>query len=597
MSANLNVADLDFDNIRSNIISYIGSKPGFTDANFEGAGLSILVDALAYNTYYNAVTANMLVPEMFLETAVKRSTACLHAKRVGYLPRSARAPVAIVNVEVFPSDTPATLTLGKNAQFSTAINGSTLTFVTTSAVTTANADGRYIFSNVHLYEGSLTQFKYEVTNITTDRFTIPSFDVDTSLLSVRVQQSATNTRTTIFNRYDSITEIDNQTPVYFLKVNEAGFYEVYFGDGVLGQAIQVGNIITLEYVITNKTAGNGCFSFDFNDSINGYDNLAVTTISAAIGGQEFEDTDSIKFNAQKKILTQDRAVTSTDYEDVIPTLFPCDSISVWGGEKNDPPVYGKVFVSIKPLRSSDVLTTANKNFIKSELVKSKNVVSVIPEIVDPDYTNLIVNSTIYFDSASTQYSAEAIKSIATDDIYTYLSSTVNKFSKNLRGSQFIKSIDEIDAAILSNVTNLLMKKTIVPNIGFLTKYQVIFNNPIKPSSNISQQINTSAFTIYGSDQLVYIDDVAGILRLYTLNGGVKKILNPNIGSVDYSSGNLSINGLIVTSATNITVTVNPASSDIFTVRNTILAIDKADIAVNVIAESSNVVDHISTLTT
>jgi hypothetical protein len=596
LSTNLKVADLDFDSIKSNFIEYIRTKPGFTDANFEGSGLSILADVLAYNTYYNAVTANMLVPEMFLETSVKRSTACLHAKRVGYLPRSARAPVAIVDVEVFPEDTPDALTLGKNALFSTAMNGSTLTFVTTAASTTVRVDNRYVFKGVHIYEGELTTFKYEVTDVNTNRFTIPSFDVDTTLLQVRVQKSATNTKTTIFNRYESIVDVDSTTPAYFLKVNEAGFYEVYFGDGVIGTPIEVGNIITLEYVVTNKGLGNGCFNFELTDSIGGYSNIVVTTVSAAIGGQDFEDTESIKFNAQKRILSQDRAVTAPDYEAVIPDLFPCDSISVWGGERNDPPVYGKVFVSIKPLRSTDVLTSSNKAFIKNELIKKKNIVTVIPEIVDPEYTNVVVNTSIYFDAISSQYSAEAIKSISTDDIYTYLAATINKFNKNLRFSQFVKAIDEIDPAILSNITTIRLKKTVKPNTGFLTKYEVSFNNPIKPSSNIAQQITTSAFRIYGSTTDYYIDDDAGVLRLYSLDGGVKKIINPNVGLVDYAKGKLSINGLIITTSSIITITVNPASSDLFTVRNTILAIDKADITVKVLVEAPDVADHVPTLT-
>jgi hypothetical protein len=597
LSTNLKVADLDFDSIKSNLIEFIRSKPGFTDANFEGSGLSILADVLAYNTYYNAVTANMIVPEMFLETAIKRSTACLHAKRVGYLPRSARAPVAIVDVEVFPEDTPDSLTLGKNALFSTALNGSSLSFVTIAAATTVRTDNRYVFKGVHLYEGTLTTFKYEVTDVSTNRFTIPSYDVDTSLLNVRVQKSATNTKTTIFNRYESIVDVDGETAAYFLKVNEAGFYEVYFGDGVIGTPIEVGNIVTLEYVVTNKSTGNGCFNFDLNDSIGGYGNITVTTVSAAIGGQDFEDTESIKFNAQRRILSQDRAVTAPDYEAVIPDLFPCDSISVWGGERNDPPVYGKVFVSIKPMRSTDVLTTSNKNFIKNELIKKKNIVTVIPEIVDPEYTNVVINSTIYFDQISSQYSAEAIKSIATDDIYTYLAGTINKFNKNLRFSQFVKAIDEIDASILSNITTLRMKKTLKPNTGFLTKYEVSFNNPIKASSNIAQQVQTSAFKIFGSTTDYYIDDEAGILRMYSLEGGVKKIINPTVGTVDYAKGKISIDGLIITTSSNIIITVNPASSDLFTVRNTILAINKEDITVKVIVEAPDVADHVTTLTT
>lgn len=598
MSTNLQVADLDFDKIKSNFIDFIKKKPAFTDANFEGSGLSILADVLAYNTYYNAVTANLLVPEMFLQTAVKRNTACLHAKRMGYVPRSARAPLAVVDVEVFPTDAPATLTLGKNATFNTNINGQTLSFVTTGAsTTTPDQNGRYVFKGVEIYEGTLNTFRYEVTDTTTNRFVIPTFNVDTTLLNVRVQQSSSNTVTTIYQRYETIVDVTSATPAYFLKVNEAGLYEVYFGDGVIGQPIQAGNIVTLEYVDTNATVGNGCFAFTFHDSIGGYSNITVTTQLAAIGGMDFEDIESIKFNAQKRVLSQDRAVTASDYESVVPELFPCDSISVWGGEKNDPPVYGKVFISIKPLRSTDILTTANKTYIANQLINNKNVVTVIPEIVDPDYTFLIVDSTIYFDPTSSQYAAEGIKSLATDDIFTYLSGTVNKFNKNLRYSQFVRSIDDIDPSIVGNVTNIRMKKSVQPNTGFLQRYRVTFNNPIEESSNLAQKIFSTGFSIYGSDVTCYIDDWQGVARIYSLDGGVKKILNPNVGTVDYVKGQININSQTITSSDPIVFTVNPASPDVFSVRNTILVIAKEDITVNVIAESPDVTDHISTLRT
>jgi hypothetical protein len=270
---------------------------------------------------------------------------------------------------------------------------------------------------------------------------------------------------------------------------------------------------------------------------------------------------------------------------------------VWGGESNDPPVYGKAFMSIKPQRSINNLTSTEKKLITDQLKKLKNVLTITPEIVDPDYLYLIVKSTIYYDQMLSQYSAEGIRTIAISDIYTYLSSTVNKFNKNLRYSPFLTFIDSIDQSILGNTTSLYMKKILTPNTGNLANYQVKFCNPIKQSTDIDQNLTTSGFTIYGSDSICYLDDLNGVLRLYNMDSGIKKIMNTNVGTIDYSAGTVNVAALMITSADPITITVNPAASDIFSIRNTILVINQEDVSVNVIPESPDVTSHITTLRT
>lgn len=590
---NLRVAELDFDTIKANLIAYLQTKPGFTDANYAASGLSVLLDVLAYNTHYNAVLANMLVPEMFLDTAVKRQTATLHAKRLGYVPISAMAPVAFVTLEVFPPDNPTTLTLGKNASFNATIDGTTLNFVTLDARTIQATNNRYQFINIPIYEGSINTFRYEVVS-TDDKFVVPSFNADISKLKVTVQTSATNTNTDVFSSYSSIADITSKTAAYFIKVNEAGYYEVYFGDGIISQAIAIGNIVTLEFFITNKTVGNNSFNFSFNDTVGGYSNLTVTTISPATGGADPESIDAIKVNAQNKVLSQDRAVTALDYEAIIPTLINTDSVSVWGGEQNVPPIYGKVFISVKPAGTTAALTTTTKQYIQSQLITQKNIVGIIPQIIDPDYAFLIVNSTVYYNPSITQYATETLSTLIGYSIITFATANLNKFKKNLRYSALTTAIDLTDRSIISNITTLQLYKTIIPATGISTQYTMLFNNPIVASNNLQQTLKSTVINIAGAAYDLYLDDLLGVIRLYYLSSGIKVVYNANIGTVDYTNGLITLNSISFLNTANITVTVTPQSNDIIAMRNSILYLNPSDINVNVITESVDITKHIFT---
>lgn len=598
-SQKLRVAELDFDAIKENLKEFLRSKPEFTDYNFEGSGLSIMLDVLAYNTHYNAVLANLATKEHFLDTATKRSTVSLHAKRLSYVPVSATAPSAIVNLEVFPTGTPGTLTIGRGATFNGRGGNQVFTFITNEAKTVQrSADGRYIFENLRIYEGAFQKFRYVFNeNQNSQSFQIPSENVDTNLLTVKVQRSLTNTETEVFNLANDIALVKADSSVYYLKVNEQGFYEVYFGDNVLGKRPEDGNVVILEYVVTNKTLANDISSFTFADSVQGNTNTLVTLVQKAVGGAEPEDLESIKFNAQKQTQTQNRAVVADDYKALIPQIYPVDSINVWGGESNDPPVYGKVFIAIRPKLNAEVLTQTTKQFIKDKLIKEKNVLTIIPEIIDPDFVDVIVDSNVYYDDTIGTVSAETVKFFVISSIADYSTNNLNKFEKDLRYSDLVAMIDEADPSIVSNITNLRMRKGFLPDFLTTKKYSISYDNPIRESSNKLQSITSSKFRVPGFNYDLFFEDDNGVMKIsYRNENNVKLVYRDNAGTVDYSLGKIEFGAINIESSEKelIEFTCIPLSNDLFSIRDKILRIKTENVNVNVIAEEKDKTKRIST---
>ena len=593
MSQQLRVAELDFDTIKENLREFLRSKEGFTDYDFEGSGLAILMDVLAYNTHYNALIANMLTQEMFLDTAVKRQTVALHARRMGYLPRSMRSARAFVDLEVFPQDAPATLTLGKNAIFDS--GGTTsFQFITDDAmIISPDTEGRYIFKNVPIYEGSRKIFKYLVDDATR-KFTIPDRNVDTTLLKVYVKKSTTNTDTTLFNYYESLSDVGADSNVYYMKLNEYGQYDVYFGDGVLGKQIEPGNVIILDYVTCSGEIANGAGAFKFNDSVQGYTNLIVTTLNRAFGGAQEESIQSIRDNAHNRLLSQNRAVSDSDYKAIINAILPVGDVSVWGGENNVPPVYGKVFISIVPVDVNSRFDDTTKEFILNQL-RDKMIVTVKPELVDPDYLYVEIDTSVYYDANKTANTSEQIKTLVSNTVLSYVLNNLNSFNKTIKHSNFVAMVDQVDKSIISNITKFTLKKRFEPLLNSNTSYTIAFNNPIKQSSEIFQSISSDAFYTGLTTDPVYMDDMNGVLRIYTKIGGIKTIIK-NIGTVDYTKGIIKIDPLIVTGFPDeqIYIYATPFSNDILALNNSVLVVNNSDITVNALAEPRNKTNYVFT---
>ena len=367
MATKLEISELDFDGIKANLKNFLSQQDEFRDYDFEGSGMAVLLDMLAYNTHYLGFNANMLANEMFLDSADLRASVVSKAKQVGYTPTSSIAPTAVIDV-VVNNASGASLTMSRGTQFSTTVNGTAYNFVNNADLSITPVDGVYKFSNVDIFEGTYLNFKYTVNTSDTDqRFIIPNDNVDTTTLTVKVQESSSDSTTNTYTLATGITGLDSTSKVYFLQEVENGRYEVYFGDGVLGKAVADGNIIIMDYINTNRTEANGATTFTLNGSIGGFSTATVTTVSNASGGADPESITSIKYNAPRDYTSQDRAVTADDYKVLVKSLYAnAQAVQVYGGEDAETPDYGKVYISIKA-KSGANLTETTKSSIEQVL--------------------------------------------------------------------------------------------------------------------------------------------------------------------------------------------------------------------------------------
>jgi hypothetical protein len=542
MSTTLRVAELDFDTIKSNLKEFLRSKPEFTDYDYEGSGLSVLMDLLSYNTHYNAIIANMLVQEMYLDTAVKAQSLALIAKRLGYTPKSIRAPRAVVSMEVFPENSPASMTLLKNSKFSSKISfNQQFTFINRDAITIErNSQGRYIFDAIEIYEGDNSLFQYVVTNPVIQKFEIPSSLVDTSLVRVYIKESIGTTDITEWKRFDTIIGVSENTNCYFVKLNENLKYEIYFGDGVIGKQIIPGNVIIIDYVTTNGPISNNSSTFTFSDSIGNTSNSIVTTTVRAYGGAYAESLDSVRTNAQNRVLTQNRAVTESDYISIISNMLPIDTINVFGGETMTPPQYGKVFISVKLTNSTLPLTSEQKHEVIVEL-KKRSVVALMHEFIDPEYSFVIINTTVKFNQQKTTLSPSTLRTSVFNKLFEYGNRTLNKFNSPFEYSRLISYIDNADKSIVSNDTTIRLRKEIKFVHNFNNVYEWNFYSPLIESNNRSTNIISSAFKIaaYPNNDIFLTDD-AGVIKAFYILNNLRVYVNDIVGTVDYATGRIVI---------------------------------------------------------
>ena len=592
--AKLSISQLDFDGIKVNLKRFLSNQSQFKDYDFEGSGMAILMDLLAYNTHYLAYNANVAANEMFIDTADMRNSIVSLAKALGYTPNSATAPYADINVVVNDA-TGSTLVMSAGTQFTTTVNGLSYNFVTIGSNTISPIDNVYTFSNLKIYEGTYVTYQYTYDSTDVDqRFLIQSASADVTTLTVQVQNSSTDTVINTYTKATSITELDSTSKVYFLQEAEDGKFEVYFGDGVTGKALTNGNIIILKYVVTNKTAANGASSFSLSGNIGGFSNVTLTVNSNAANGAEPETNQSIKFNAPKSYAAQDRAVTVEDYKAKVKELYAnTQSISAWGGEDAETPFYGRVYISINP-KSGSTLTQTTKNSIIDSL-KRYSVASVTPVIVDPETTNIILTSTVKYDKTATSKTADTLKSETIEDLTAYNSNTLQSFDSMLRHSKLIEIIDDVDTSILSNITTLKIRKSFTPTIGSSTNYTVSFSNALyNPHSGHNASdggiLVSTGFKIGSStNEYFFDDDGAGNIRRYYLVGVVRTYADNSAGTIDYETGAIAVNALNISSISNIRglastiveLTVTPNSNDIVPLRNQILNIDVANSSITV----------------
>ena len=586
-SNKLEVSDFDFDSIKANLKTFLQSQTEFQDYNFEGSGFSILLDVLAYNTHYLGFNANMLANEMYLDSADIRKNIVSLAKMLNYTPSSVRSPVASIDIEVNDA-TGSTLTMPKGTIFTTTVSGVGYQYLTNEDYTITPTNGVFNFSDVDIYEGTLVTFRYTVDNEDPDqKYIIQNANADTTTLKVSVQESSTNTTTNIYSLAGGFNSVTDTSKVYFLQEVDDGKFEVYFGDGVLGAAVSTGNIVTLEYIVTNRDESNGASTFTLATTIGGFSDITITTNSVSQGGNAAESKESIRFNAPLNYSAQNRAVTTSDYETIVRSIYPnALSVSAWGGEDDETPVYGTVKIAIKAASGSTLTTSTKATIVKA--LKPYNVASVRPVIVDPETTSILITSNVKYDSRLTTKSATTLKSDVLSALTNYNSNTLQKFDSIFRYSKIVGLIDDTDTSIVSNITTIKIKKTFTPTLSLSTKYDVYFRNALyNPvlGYNSSQGgiLESSGFKVSGDTINVYFldDDGAGNIRRYRLSGGVRTYINNTQGSINYSTGQITLNSLNITTienirgetSTSIELTVKPNSNDIVPVRDQIIEID------------------------
>ena len=593
VASKLKVSELDFDAIKTNLKNFLGDQNELADYNFDGSAMSVLMDLLAYNTHYNAFYLNMVVNEMFLDTASLRNSVVSRAKHLGYTPVSVRGAKAYVDLTITPANTPSTITVAKDTQFNATVNGISYIFSTSnSATVNINSNGIYTTANVELQQGVQLTHRYSANVSDPDqKFTLPNANTDTSSLVVQIQTSASSSNLYTYSVANDTTTINSSANVYFLEEDTDSKYRVYFGDGTIGRALTTGNIIVLKSLISDAGAPNGAKTFTPTGTVGGYSNVAVTTTSAAAGGADRDSISNIKFNAPKNYQAQNRAVTINDYIRLVQRDYPAaESVIAWGGEENDPPVYGKVYMAIKPT-SGLQLSVTTKNSIKNDILGKRNVVSISTEIQDPDYLYLSFNSTVKYDSSKTSNTAATISDLVSNTVYNYGVDNLKGFANEFRYSPLVKKIDESETSIESSLSTVKLRRVIVPALNVSTSYTLSYSNEIfHPYNEYVDAVTSTEFSHYDENNTLQtpcnIQDSNGVLQVYRTTGITRVVVANNVGTVTYGSGVVALAGfkpITITDGTaNLSITVALASSDVAPVREQILLITNNNITVSMV---------------
>ena len=545
-NTSLRVSDLDFNSIRDNLKTYLNSQSEFTDYNFEGSGLSVLLDILAYNTYYNSFYLNMVANEAFLDTSQIRQNILSQAKLINYIPASAHASEAMVSIRVTPStsenQTTDYIVLDKYTRLLGAdIEGKSYPFVTLNSNTASKSAGSFYFPNVWIKQGEvITQQFLMAANNTTAKFEIPSANVDTETITITVQESSSNTYTEEYQLSEDITTITSNSRTYFLEENENLNYTLQFGDGILGYRPKNGNIIIATYVDTQGSEANDVSLFNVIDPIGGLytGNVRVTTVSNSRTGADKESIEKVKLRAPQYYTAQNRCVTVRDYETILMKDYQhISAVSIWGGEDNDPPVYGKVYISIKT-KGYYTLTTIEKENIKNNLIKNRNVVTVTPVIVDPDYIFITVRGKVYYNPSMTTKTANQILNNIKQAVYQYADDELNTYRSTFKKSKLQSYIETSDSAITGTDITIYLQSRQKIDTTQSKKYYYYFNTSIEKGTFTNKMFSYPQITVLDTSNTprnVFYEEVPDSFT------GVDMIEVTNSGR-DYAYANVVISG-------------------------------------------------------
>lgn len=547
MADRLKVTELDFDDIKTNLKNFLKQQSEFQDYDFEGSGLSVLLDVLAYNTHYNAYYTNMIANESFLDTALLRNSVVSHAKKLGYTPRSVSAAMAVIDLTVDSgSSTPGFLTLPKGYIFlSDEVDGRSYSFVTLENYSVNKSGNNFVFTSVPIYEGTLTSYSYVHNQSTnpTQTFVLPDSNIDTRTLTVSAQPSTTNTDITIFNTATDLLSQTSDAEIYFLQEGADGKYQVYFGDNVFGKKLVDGSVVTFQYLISSADAPNSANNFVATSAVSGFSNMVVTSKVKASGGAQRESIEDIKFAAPLQSLSQNRAVTKNDYIKLIQQKYPAfESVNVWGGEENDPPVYGRVFVAAKPRLGFEVTDTV-KDFVENEILKPISILTVTPEMVDVDYNFLKVQSELIFDRNKTTLTENDLKNSLRNVILDFCNNNLNKFNTFFNYSGLETTIQNFNKSIISNEVEFLIGKKFRPDLTKPNTYVLDFGLPLNKGSLTDNFYSTPDFTMVdeeGVSRQCFLEEVpssfSGLESVIISNGGFNYTTTPTIEIIGDGEG-------------------------------------------------------------
>ena len=594
-SSQITATDLDFDKISDNIKTYLKGQERFKDYDFEGSNLNVIIDMLAYAGHISGVNTNIAASEMFLDSAQIRKNVVSRAKDLGFVPASEQASSAQLNMKLsnvrnangtIPTENDMTLPRGHN--FSTVYDGVTYNFVNTTSVVPTRDNVSFSYPTVDIVQGQyITDSFVFDSQIKNAKFVLANSRVDRSRLEVSVNSNGIVSKYTLSTEVSTIT---SSSRVFYAQENEEGFIEIYFGDDVLGQGLVDGDLISATYITVDDIHADGAKLFTMSDAINGFSNAEITTLSNASGGAEKEDIESIKFKATKFYTSQNRLVTLNDYKAKVSEYYPnADAVAVWGGEDNDPPEYGKVFISLKP-QNSDYLSEVEKAEVTTKL-NQLNMLTVRPVIKDAEIVKILLTTVFKYNANDTTLSRGEIETIVRNAIVNFDNTNLNNFDSIFRHSNLVKDIDNANTAILSNITNVRLRKRKQVNLskseGFIIEFGNGFFHPHDGHNKASGGIlTTTGFKVDGDSVNTYFfdDDGSGIVRRYSIQGGVRVFADLAAGTIDYTNGKISVNAINFTSTVNsdtsIDFTVLPSSDDVVAIRGSLIDISVDDIKVS-----------------
>ena len=526
----LQVTELDFEQIRTNLKSYLSTQSQFLDYNFEGSAMAVLLDVLAYNTHYNAYYINMLANEMFLDTAQQRDSIVSHAKLLGYVPVSAIGATANVQITFSGvSEAISQFTIPKYAKFRTTIDDIQYTYVTTEAYKVVNNSNTFTRA-ISIKEGLPLTHRFAVNDANPQRYVLPNENVDFTSIEVTVQESVSDTTTTEFTVATNVSQVFSTSPVFFIEEAYEGKYEIVFGSGSLGKSLKNGNIVIITYLVCNGDETNGAQTFSVDDLTGidvSYSFATVSTNQSARGGRPQETIESVKFNAPRNFQTQNRCVVDNDYQRILLAENPdLQSVIAFGGEQATPQVYGKVFIAAKPFGEQFVTETRKQQLRESIL--NRVPLAIDPVFIDADYTYVIPTITTFYNKSKTTATTSAIEQAVRNTILSFSTTNLERFGNRLRYSRFVRALDNlIVGSILNNDASLILEKRFVPNTNVAEKIELNYNNPIRTGS-----VSSSQFTFGGFISFID-DDGLGNIRIYRFNTlRQKTIINANAGTIN-----------------------------------------------------------------